>query len=230
MSNEMSCRDVGELASELALGIATAEERARSVEHLAGCASCRKRLDELSGVADDLLLLAPPHEPPIGFETRVLERIHSSRQSPPRRFSSARMAAALAAAALLLIVAAAGAVLRVTSADRELASSYRRTLAVADGEYFSAKPLYGQGKKASGHVFGYQGSPSWIFVLVSEPALSGRFQVHLQTTGGRRVALGTMYVKHGEGSWGSAIPLDLHDIEEVILSKAGLHEALEADL
>jgi len=229
MSNEIGCHDFAEIAPELALGTMTGKERARSVEHLAGCGSCRKLLDDLSGIADDLLLLAPPHEPPIGFETRVLERIHASRRRPQRRLSTARVAAALVAAAILLVVVSVGAVLRVTSADRELASSYRRTLAVANGDYFATKPLYGRGGKTGGYVFSYQGSPSWIFVVVSQPALSGRFKVQLETNGERRVALGTMRVEHGKGSWGSAVPVDLHDIKEVHLSRTGARETLEAE-
>lgn len=228
MSNENQCRLVAELAPELALGITAGEERARSVEHLAECASCRRLLDELSGLADDLLLLAPPHEPPIGFETRVLERIHGP-QSQPRRRSTARVAAALVAAALLIIAAAAGTVLRLTAADRELASSYRRTLAVANGDYFAAKPLYGRGQETVGHVFGYQGSPSWIFIVMSDPAPSGTFEIRLETERGRRM-IGNVRVRDGNGSWGSVVPVDLHDIEEITLSRAGSGESFEADL
>lgn len=228
MSNEIGCQDFAELAPELALGTMTGAERARSVEHLAGCASCRKLLDDLSDIADDLMLLAPPREPPIGFETRVVERIHASRPPPPRLFGTARRAAALMAAALLLVVVAAGAVLRGTSADRELASSYRRTLAIANGDYFVAKPLRARSGKRVGHVFAYQGSPSWIFVVVSDPSLSGRFKVQLETNGGRPVALGTMRIGDGKGGWGSAVPVDLHDIREVRVSRTGADETLDA--
>jgi Putative zinc-finger len=230
MNNDSGCREFAELVPELALGTSTGEERARSVEHLAGCASCRRLLDELSGLADDLLLLAPPHEPPIGFETRVLERIQASQHSPSRRHRIARRAAVLTAAAVLLVAATMGAVLRVTNEDRELGASYRRTLAVANGEYFSAQPLYKRSGEAGGHVFAYEGSPSWIFVVVSKPGVSGLFKVHLETNRGRRVALGNIRVAHGKASWGSVVPVDLHDIEEVTLSQPGAPEALEADL
>lgn len=228
MSNETECRLVAELAPELALGITGGEERARSVEHLTECASCRKLLNELSGLADDLLLLAPPREPPIGFETRVLERIHAPQTPQPTRRRP--LLAAAVAASLLLMVATAAAILRLTSADRELASSYRRTLAVANGEYFSAEPLLRHGRETDSHVFGYQGSPSWIFVVISEPALSGQFELRLETEQGRRLSLGAMRVRNGEGSWGRAIPVDYHDVEEITVSQAGSDEVLEARL
>lgn len=228
MNNDSECRFVAELAPELALGITGGEERARSVEHLAECASCRKLLNELSGLADDLLLLAPPREPPIGFETRVLERIKASRG--PQRSRRKPLVAVAVAAALLLVVATAAAVFRLTSADRELASSYRRTLAVANGEYFSAEPLLRRGRESESHVFGYQGSPSWVFVVISEPALSGRFELRLETEQGRRLSLGTMVVRDGEGSRGRAIPVDYHDVEEITVSHATSNEVLEARL
>jgi hypothetical protein len=41
--------------------------------HVAGCATCAARLQELVAVADGLSLLAPAADPPSGFEERVLE-------------------------------------------------------------------------------------------------------------------------------------------------------------
>jgi hypothetical protein len=40
--------------------------------HAATCAECRLLISELSSVVDDLLLLAPSHEPPPGFASRTL--------------------------------------------------------------------------------------------------------------------------------------------------------------
>ena len=65
MSDRPSCEEVRALA-ELALGIAVGDERARVLEHLLACPACRRHLEELSSVADDLLLLAPTQEPPVG--------------------------------------------------------------------------------------------------------------------------------------------------------------------
>ena len=69
------CAEIRALLPELALGIADGEERARALEHLGGCADCRRELDELSAIADELVALAPEREPPAGFEGRVIEPI-----------------------------------------------------------------------------------------------------------------------------------------------------------
>ena len=81
--------------------------------------------------------------------------------APRRRRPRPRLwAASIAAAAAL----AAGTVWWQTADDRELASSYRHTLAVAHGHDLSAAPLLLAGGAETGTVFAYQGSPSWIYV------------------------------------------------------------------
>src|SRR5215218_9689022 len=98
------CEETRELAPELALGVVEGEERGRALEHLADCPECRRRVEELAEVADQLLLLAPHREAPVGFESQVLRRVLPA--PPPRRrrlrFVLAPAAAALAAAAITL--------------------------------------------------------------------------------------------------------------------------------
>ena len=66
---EPRCEETRGLAAELALGIVEGEERGRALEHLAVCPECRRRVEQLSEVADELLLLAPAKEVPVGFES-----------------------------------------------------------------------------------------------------------------------------------------------------------------
>ena len=70
-----SCKETRELLPELALGILGGEERARALDHLTSCTDCSSELAALSRAADGLLTLAPQHEPPAGFEDRVLARV-----------------------------------------------------------------------------------------------------------------------------------------------------------
>src|SRR5215207_4803150 len=116
MSTEWSCEEVCALAPELALGIVAGDERARALEHLADCPPCRARLEELSSVADELLMLAPAQEPPAGFESRVLGRL----EPPPRRRRWRVLVPAFAAGAAAL--AAATTMWVATKEDRDLAS------------------------------------------------------------------------------------------------------------
>jgi Putative zinc-finger len=217
------CDEIRALLPELALGIATGDERAFALAHLAGCAQCRKTLSELSDVADELLLLSPGHEPPVGFESRVVERLGGARR--PRKWGRILGAAA---AAVLLAAGSAGGVFWATRTDRDLASRYRETLAVANGEYFSAAPLYGPRNGRVGHVFGYQGGPSWLFVVVRDPGRRGAYEVVATTDGGRRLSLGRMTVTGGGGSWGSTLPVDFHALSGVDLRRRG-HTLLDAD-
>ena len=223
MTPDGDCRRVRELVPELALGIATGEERARALEHLARCSDCRRLLDELSDVADELLLAAPSHEPPVGFETTVMDELRSAR--PARR---ARKLAALVAAAVLVAAVPAVLVYRATGPDRLLGERYRDTLAEADGEYFSAATLYGASHREVGHAFGYEGSPSWIFVVVRGAPVSGGMEITVVTHEGDRVALGSMSVADGRASWGGVLRLRLHDVARVLLEGGG--RTLEADL
>src|SRR5215211_2017593 len=84
----MRCEEIRELGPDLALGIADGEERAEALRHLSTCAECRHALERLSEVADELLLMAPVHEPPAGFESRVVEAM--GLREPPRRRRRAR--------------------------------------------------------------------------------------------------------------------------------------------
>src|SRR5829696_8003689 len=98
------CEKVRELAPELALGIVEGEERGSALEHLADCPECRRRVEELAHVADQLLLLAPHREAPVGFESQVLRRVLPS--PSPRRRRRRRLALVLAPAAAALAAVA----------------------------------------------------------------------------------------------------------------------------
>ncbi|MEV0719184.1 hypothetical protein, partial [Asanoa sp. NPDC050611] len=68
------CATVRPALAELAIGALGGDERAEALRHVASCAACARELERLAGVADGLLLLAPPVEPPAGFESAVLAR------------------------------------------------------------------------------------------------------------------------------------------------------------
>lgn len=210
MSASAECGHIRELAPELALGIVTGEERARALEHVAGCRECREVLARLSEVADGVLALAPPQEPPVGFESRVVERL----ARPPGK-DRRRVLAMLAAATLSALVAAV-AVLQVTESERRLGAAYRETLTVADGDYLSAAVLRDTGGAEVGHVFGYEGSTSWLFVTVSDAPRSGSYALLLQRRGAP-VPVGRMVLKGGQGSWGGVLAEGFHGTDAVVL-------------
>ena len=216
-----------ELAPELALGIADGEERAWALEHLADCRECRVRFERLATLADELLLVAPTAEPPAGFEARVGEAIGTSSR-PPGRPWWRRLA--LPAAALVAAVCAAGAVWVALVDDRELADSYRETLAVANGEYFDAVPVELPGGERVGYVYGYQGRASWVLAVIYDGLPDGRYRLELVTGDGRRMPLRSIEVADGRGSTGAVTPVGYEELTGVrVLDRAG-REVAESDL
>src|SRR5712675_787820 len=84
MNDDVGCEQVRALAADLAIGIADGQDRDAALRHAAACAECRLLVSELSSVVDDLLLLAPSHEPPAGFASRTLARMLPSSPQPRR--------------------------------------------------------------------------------------------------------------------------------------------------
>ena len=64
--------------AELATGVLDRREEMVLRNHLASCSSCAREFEDLASAAKSLLQLVLELEPPIGFETRVLDRINPS--------------------------------------------------------------------------------------------------------------------------------------------------------
>jgi hypothetical protein len=234
----MSCDQTRQLAPELALGIADGAERAQALAHLAECADCRRAVAELSEVTDELLMLAPEREPPVGFESRVLARMQPEPEPEPAAPAPARtrrrwrrafqvLAPATAAAAIAVAV-----MFNVTSDDRRLADQYRSTLAEANGKYFEAAQLHGPGNVPAGVAYGYRGHPSWVFVTVRPRYRSTAtdYEAELALKSGRRIPLPSLKIDPSTGSGGQAIPVDLHRVASVRLVGPERGDVLEADM
>ena len=223
----MSCEHTRQLAAELALGIADGAERAAALRHVAECGECRRAVEELSAIADDLLMLAPEREPPAGFESRVLARMQAPTVARTRRW---RRVVAPVAAAGVAAVATVAIVFGATSDDRRLAAHYRATLAVAHGSGFEAARLQAPGRIRAGVVYGYRGAPSWVFVAVYRSYRSTAYTLELTMTSGRRVTLPSFRLDPRTGSAGRTIPVDLQQVSSVRLIGAGHGDVLEASL
>jgi len=200
------CEEIRELAPELALGIVEGEERGRALEHLADCPDCRRRVDELSEVADELLLVAPYREPPPGFESKVLGEVLPA---PPKRRRRRRFALVLAPVASA--VAAAAITLALVSGDIETASHYRQTLQQANGKEFEAYSLYGGGGRFAGTVFSYQGRPNWLVITVDPAHRADLSSAQLVMNDGSQRQL-SWFQLDSSGSSGGGIPVDPHNV------------------
>lgn len=216
MSRALTCEDVRSLAPEVALGIASGEERARVLAHVRGCAECGRLLEDLAGTADALLLLAPGQEPSSGFESTVLGRM-----ALPRSSSVRRMAPALAAACLAALLGA-GATMWLTAGDRGLGARYRATLEEADGEYFGVVTVREPDGSANGHLFVYEGSPSWVFFVFDHPPTGDDYTVRILAEDGHRIELDAPALDEERLAWGLDVPLSIRSVKAVqILDSQG---------
>jgi hypothetical protein len=211
---EPRCEETRDMLAELSLGVADGEERGRALEHLAECAECRTELEKLSDVADELALLAPHREVPVGFESGVLANVlpQAPRRSRRRRFGVmfAPVAAAVAAVAITLVV---------VSGDLRDASHYRRTLDTAHGKEFESYPLSSGGSQV-GTAFSYQGNPDWLLITVDPAHRADIRSAELVTDDGSRVPLGWFHLD-SSGSSGGGIPVDPHNVSVLRLQPAG---------
>lgn len=223
MSADDRCDEARESLSELALGIADGEERARVLEHVEDCADCRRELERRSALADELLVLAPEQEPPTGFEVNVLRSIQPS---APRRSILRPLAAVGAVAAAVAITV--GAMLIGTRDDRRLADQYRTALEEANGRYFNAAQLTDAAGRRGGVLFTYRGTPSWILVTVSPGFGASVDRAELVDRSGRRISLASFRL--ADGAWGGTIPVDLQDVAAVHLVGKDGRSALVTEL
>jgi hypothetical protein len=207
------CSRTREALPELAFGIADGEQRALALEHIADCSDCRRELAELASVADELTALAPEHEPPAGFENRVLGRLATRRRPRPARRRLRRIAFA---AAVPAVAAATALAMSVSySSDRKLASQYRAALQGAHGTYFQSAHLNTPEGKTAGILFAYQGSPSWMFYTLGGRFDNGLYREQVVTRSGKTLTLPPFKLVHG--TWGIATPVPIRDIARVTL-------------
>jgi hypothetical protein len=215
------CEELRELAPELALGIVEGEERGRALEHLVDCQECRRRVEELAEVADQLLLLAPHREPPVGFESEVLQRVLPAPK--PRRRRRLQLVFAPAAAAL----AAAAITLGLVWNDWQAGRDYNSSLDKANGKQFEAYSLYGGGGSFAGSVFSYEGAPNWVLITVDPAHRADLSAAQLVLDDGRQVPLNWFHLDPS-GSSGGGIPVDPHQVSVLRLLPGADGEPLVA--
>ena len=203
--NEMSCEEFAGVAAELALGVLTGRERARAIEHLDQCETCREHVRQLSLTGEEVLALLPSHEPPAGFETRVMDRLgHSAAARRPKR--TRRM---LATAAVALAAVACG--LGGWGLRGAISAPSPGSAATAHASLRSAALLTASHDPA-GKIFLYNGNPRWLYMNVDmDTGVStetGTVVCQLEARDGRIITVGSFHLDGGYGSWGSPDPLD----------------------
>ena len=140
-----------------------------------------------------MLWLAPEAEPPLGFETRLIERF---RNSDTRRLSTRRRVGVFASAAVLIAVLGIGVDAIVTNhAGTNPPSATSRPLSgrlMSDGNVV-------------GHVSISSGNPSWMIMDVDAGTLSGLVWCEVTLANGQTESVGKFTLARGYGSWTAPI-------------------------
>ena len=198
----MDCDDLAEVATELALGVLTGRERAQAIVHLDRCDACREHVRNLAVTEEELLALLPGHEPPAGFESRVIGRLGSGRPGGSagrhRRAPSRRPRWMLAAAAAVIAVVAGlgGWALRPAAPG----TAGRTALHTA--------ALVTAGHQNVGEVFLDSGAGTpWLYMAVDAAPGAGAVVCQVVGRDGRIMTIGSFWLAGGHGHWGSPEPI-----------------------
>jgi hypothetical protein len=217
------CARFAGVAAELAVGTLSGSERGAAVAHLAACPGCRQLAVELTGVADDLLLVAPEVEPPPGFESRVLARLAADRA--PRR-SRLRTLVAVAAAAVL-VAAGGGAVARggfaLGGGHHQGPAALRTALATSPGSPTTCRVVLAGGKPATLLIsLDGPGGPG-------DPAEgAGDYVAEARSISGKVIPLGRFSLTGGHGLLATTVAVDATDVKSVRVSDADGSRVYEA--
>lgn len=199
---ELSCAECMELSPDVALGIAVGEDRARVLDHVERCRSCRDELKSLGDVADTLYQLATPVDPPDGFASRVATAI--SAQSPPEhrvrvfsRTARRRYVRPLSVAAAALLAAGVG-----VGGWLAAGGGPGSVPAVETASFVS-------GHETVGQVMVVPGEAPWMSVAVHIHSATTAVRCEVETAKGALWTVGTFDVKGGHGYWAAPLPYGL---------------------
>jgi hypothetical protein len=203
--------------AELALGILPGRERSALLEHLETCPQCATELEQLSNVADSVLLLAPEAEPPLGFELRLAQRLQDQAnvQAPTAR--RWRRVGVLSAAAALVVVVGVGTRAVPYTHDNNTPPP----VATATPNLTTAMLTSAQGHRV-GEVFVSAGQPSWLFMTIDNGVTSGVVRCTVTLADGQVETIGAFRITKGYGAWGASLSSAAGDVRSAhVLSANG---------
>ena len=210
--SRLVCEDLRDVAPELALGLVTGPERADALDHLAGCSACRALVDDLARVADGLLVLAPPDEPPAGFEGRVLARL-----TPPARRRAPWWTVAAAVVALLVGLAAGLVVAGGDEAAGPPAAAAAATFRTADGAEAGVARLY-------------DGPPAYMGCVLEGSRADGGYTIEVLGRDGTVRPAGSFEAHQGRGSYAAVLGMGVSDVASVVVRDPDGVVRLEAEV
>jgi len=185
-----NCEALSEDLIEFALGTLSGRSRSLVLDHLESCPQCVAELESLATVADTMLWLAPEAEPPLGFETRLVERL---REGDVHRATARRRRISVLAAAAVLVAALGFGVAAITT-DRGNVTPPSATARPATG-------LLTSHGRALGQVSISSGNPSWMVMTVDAGTWTGVVWCEVTLSNGHTETVGKFTLASGYGSW-----------------------------
>lgn len=211
------CELIQDELAELALGALDGRTRSEALEHVGSCPRCRATLEHLSGVTDSLLQLAPEVEPPLGFELRLVDKLHAADAENPPATERARQrwfrrASPLVAAAAVLLLLGIGLGSLLTSPGAK------------NHQHSASTDLTTAALTSHGHVLGEvmtsPGNPAWMFMTINEDASSGTVRCEITLAGGTIKTVGEFTLSNGYGAWGAPLTSSAADVRSARLVAA----------
>jgi hypothetical protein len=188
------CEEFADELTELAMGTLSGRRRSDTLDHVGTCQQCRTELEQLSTVVEALQQLAPRVQPPLGFELRLLERLHA--EATPRSRPRRRIVMFSAAAVVGLLAFGLG-VLVAHGTDNSPSQS-------AGSEAVRAN-FTSQGQ-VLGELFVADGSPGWVFVTIHDGGWQGMVTCDVTFAGGQVETVGVCKLTGEYGAWAAALP------------------------
>jgi hypothetical protein len=193
---------------DLAVGELTGRARSDALTHLLGCRTCREQVEGLTRVSEDLLLAAPEAEPPVGFESAVLEWLTPEVSSGHRRFRAATVVIGAVAAILALAVAGIVGALVTSPGSSDLAEAAMITPSGVE----------------VGSAWHYDNESSWVFVSVpsweigyADPRSAPNYRLQMELDDGSTVTSAAFNLDSESGSWGTSIDVDPGQLRSVAI-------------
>jgi hypothetical protein len=202
--------------AELALGVLTGRERARALAHIGSCPRCAEELEQLSRAADAVVGVAPEAEPPLGFETRLFEKMGIEHVRPSRRrrlryWVPASVAAAVAALAvgLGLGLSSPPPARTVTAPPTQHHGALETAALVENGEHVGRVDVFG-------------GHKPWMQMTLDDSSARGLVHCMVVTDDGQVHQVGTFMARDGYGAWAAPLHVNPASVRSaLVMSPSG---------
>jgi hypothetical protein len=201
---EPNHRHFVEQLPELAAGVLGGRDRVAVLEHLEGCTSCTDELEQLMAATDSLVHLAGEADPPLGFESRVMEQLEARSVSSRGHDQWRRRSLIVISAAAVAAVA-----FGIGWVTHSVVKQPVEQAIVAPGAYshVSEAPLVSAGTP-HGMVTVYSDEEGWILMTVDSSTWSGPVQCKIISKDGDTRTVGSFDLISGRGTWVAPLPVE----------------------